>query len=231
MREGFDAYDELTRRLLPERHGFSVFDEVRAAEFRDDAAWLAVARAGGEVVGAVRYEIEKHGGDLVAKDLLVTGPLGRALLLQFFARHVDQVARVIVRIGVDDVPELWGTDLAVTIEGAVSYPRQGGPMVRVLDMPALAGTPVGPGDVTIGITGDELIGGVWRLASDGGALAVSRGTDPVATLSSAGFAGLLYGVLDPIEVVTRGLGVVSADVVGPLSSMFPRQMPYLFANF
>jgi predicted N-acetyltransferase YhbS len=231
MRDGFDEWDRLTRRLVTERHGFAVFDEVRTAEFRDDRFWVAVARAGGEVVGAVRYRVDRYGGDLVASDLLTTGPLGRALLLQFFARHVDQVARVVVTISTDEVPELWGTDLAVVTEGKVTHPRHGGPMVRVLDIAALDGTPVGSGSVTVEIVDDELVGGVWRLDGDGGRLAVSKGTAPTATLTVAGFSGLLYGVLDPVEVFTRGLGEVGADAVTPLTTLFPRQMPYVFADF
>jgi predicted acetyltransferase len=53
MREAFDEYNALTLRMLGERHGFAVYDEVRTAEFREDKSWVAVARAGGEVVGAV----------------------------------------------------------------------------------------------------------------------------------------------------------------------------------
>ena len=230
MSEGFEAYDELTRRLVLQRHGFAVFDQVRSAQFREDAYWVALARVGGEVVGAVRYRIDRYGGDLVGSDLLTTGPLGRALLLQFFARHVDQVARIVLTISTDEVPELWGTDLAVTTEGRVAYPRQGGPMVRVLDMPGLSGTPVGEGDVTIEIPDDELVGGVWRLTG-GGRLTVVQGVTPCATLTVAGFSALLYGVLDPVEVVTRGLGELSPEAVVALGSLFPRRMPYLFADF
>jgi predicted acetyltransferase len=229
--EGFDEWDALTRRLLHERHGFSVYDETRTAGFRELKEWLAIARVDGEVVGAVPYRISDYGADLIAGDLLTTGPLGRALLLQFFGRHVDQVARVVVTIGTDEVPELWGTDLAVTTEGRVTHPRKGGPMVRVLDMPALSGTPVGPGDVTIEIPDDELIGGVWRLTSDDGRLTVAKGSTPTVTLTPAGFSALLYGVLDPIEVFTRGLGELSPAAVTPLTTLFPRQMPYLFADF
>jgi predicted N-acetyltransferase YhbS len=232
MRDGFEAWDGLARRLVAERHGFAVYDEVRTAEFREERFWVAVARAGGEVVGAVRYRIDKFGGDLVGGDLLTTGPLGRALLLQFFARHVDQVARVVVRLGSDEVPELWGTDFAVTTEGRVGFPSLGGPMVRVLDMTALAGTAVGSGAVTVEIAGDELIGGVWQLAAQDGRLVVSRGSAaPAATLTAAGFSGLLYGVLDPVEVVTRGHGEIEAAAMGELAALFPRRMPYLFADF
>jgi predicted acetyltransferase len=231
MSDGFDEWDRLTRRLVTERHGFAVFDEVRTAEFRDDRLWVAVARVDGEVVGAVRYRVDRFGGDLIASDLLTTGPLGRALLLQFFARHVDQVARVVVTVSTDEVPELWGTDLAVLTEGKVDHPRWGGPMVRVLDMAGLAGTPVGSGAVTVEIVDDELVGGVWQLESDGGRLVVTKGTTPTATMTVGGFSGLLYGVLDPVEVFTRGLGEIDQAAIDPLASLFPRQMPYLFVDF
>jgi len=232
MRDGFAEWQGLQQRLLGERHGFAVFDEARAAEFREDKRWMAIARVDGEVVGAVPYRVAAYGGELLASDLLTTGPLGQALLLQFFGRHVDQVARVRVRVSTDEVPELWGTDLVVTTEGKVDYPRHGGPMVRVLDLPALTGTAVGDGDVTIEIPEDDLVGGVWRLTGENGRLTVAKGTSfPAARLSVGGFSALLYGVLDPIEVTTRGLGQVDAAAVAPLDRLFPRRMPYLCADF
>jgi hypothetical protein len=90
---------------------------------------------------------------------------------------------------------------------------------------------VGAGDITIEIPDDELIGGVWRLSSEGGHLAVTKGTDPAATLTVGGFSALLYGALDPVEVFTRGLGQVPSDAIGPLASLFPKQMPYIFSDF
>jgi N-acetylglutamate synthase-like GNAT family acetyltransferase len=232
MSDGFDALGALTRRLLGQQHGFAVYDEVRTAGFRDDKTWVAVARsAAGEVVGAVSYRVGGYGGELVASNLLYDGPLGRALLLRFFALHADQVARVVVRLGPDEVPELWGTDFSVLTEGKVGRPSHGGPMVRVLDMEALAGTPAGPGAITVEIPDDDLIGGVWHLDSTGGALTVTKGTTPSATLTVGGFSALLYGVLDPVEVFTRGLGEVPSEAVPTLATMFPRQMPYLFADF
>lgn len=232
MWDGFEALQQLKGRLLGERHGFAVFDAVRSAEFREEKSWVAVARVDGEIVGAVQYRVDRYGGDLLASDLLTTGPLGRALLLQFFSRHVDQVSRVVVTLSTDEVPELWGTDFSVTTEAKVTHPRQGGPMVRVLDMEALTGSQAGDGDVTVEIPDDEHVGGVWRLTGEGGRLTVAKGTsEPSATLTVGGFSGLLYGVLDPVEVVTRGLGRVEAGAIEPLTSLFPRQMPYICADF
>jgi hypothetical protein len=204
---------------------------VRTAEFRDDKVWVAIARVGGETVGAVRYRVDRFGGDLFAQDLLTTGPLGRALLLQFFARHVDQVARVTVTLGTDEVPDLWGTDMAVVTTGTVEFPRQGGPMVRVLNVEALNGLAVGESGVTVEVIDDPLIGGVYRLDGAGGRLAITKGSTPAATLSAAGLSGLVYGVLDPVDVITRGLGQVSAEAIVPLRTLFPRAIPYLWADF
>jgi predicted acetyltransferase len=234
MSEAFDEYQALTQRLLGERHGFSVYDDTRAAEFRETPArWVAIARVDGEVVGAVAYRIEHFGGDLIADDLLVTGALGRALLLQFFARHVDQVDRIIVTVGVDEVPELWGTDLAVLTEGRVEHPRKGGPMGRLLSLEALTGTATAAtGAVTVEVVDDEFIGGRYRLAAEGGRLLVEQGKDePQATLTCAGVSALAYGVLDPVEIFTRGLGRVDAAAIEPLEALFPKRMPYLFADF
>ncbi|GIF06001.1 GNAT family N-acetyltransferase [Actinoplanes siamensis] len=231
FREGYAAYEGLQHRLLAERHGFAVFDETRTAEFREDELWLALARSGDEVVGGIRYRIDGHGRDLLGSNLFSTGPLGRALLLQFFARHVDQVARIEVLTGADETPELWGADLSVTVTGTVDYPRANAPMVRVLDMPALAGSRVGSGGITVEIAGDELVGGVWQLGADDGRLTVRPGGSPVATLSVAGFSALAYGALDPVEVFTRGLGDLDAAAMERLGALFPRRTPYLFADF
>lgn len=231
MADGFEVYDAFSRHLLTLRHGFAVFDEVRMAGFRDDRYWVAIARSGGEVVGLLRYRVDRYAGDLEGCHLLTTGPVGRALLLQFLGRHVDQAARIVLKVSTDEVPELWGTDLAVLTEGRVGSPDRNAPMARVLDMEALTGTPAGPGAITVEIPDDELIGGVWQLESAAGRLSVTKGAGPTATLTAAGFSALLYGVLDPVEVVIRGLGEVPAEAVPVLAEMFPRQMPYLVAEF
>lgn len=233
--DGFDAFNDLTLRLLHDRHGFSVYDETRVAEFKaDPSVWVAVARSGGEVVGAVTYRIDHFGGKLEAGDLLTTGPLGRALLLQFFARHVDQVARVVVKVGAEEVPELWGTDFAVRTEGLVEYPRRGGPMVRLLSIDALNGmeTPADAG-VTVEVVDDPLLAGRYRISGGSGVLAVeeAKNDDPHATLTCAGLSALAYGVLEPIEVVARGLGEIAPPSLETLGALFPRRLPYLFADF
>lgn len=231
IKDGYSAYEDLQHRLLAERHGFAMFDETRMAEFREEPMWVAIARVGDEVVGGIRYRIDDHGGTVLGSNLFATGPLGRALLLQFFARHVDQVSHIEVLVGADETPELWGTDMTVTTSAVVHNPTQNAPMVRVLDVPGLAGSRVGSGGFTVEITGDDLIGGVWTLGADDGQLTVKSGGTPAATLTAAGFSALAYGALDPVEVLTRGLGDLDATAVDCLGALFPRRAPYLFASF
>jgi hypothetical protein len=104
-------------------------------------------------------------------------------------------------------------------------------MARVLDLPGLAGIGAGAGDVTVEVVDDALIGGTWRLTGDGGRLQVARGGEPKARVTAAGLGGLIYGVLDPVDVVTRGFGTVDAEAIEPLRKLFPREMPFMFSDF
>jgi predicted acetyltransferase len=232
MRAAFDEYDAFVRRVHGTRHGFAVFDAVRTAEFGKSDQWVALARDHErQVIGAVAYRISGFGGELQAHHLLAAEPLGRALLLQFLGRHADQVRTVGVTVGTDDVPELWGVDLAVTTTARVALPDNAAPMARILDVGGLQGMRVGDGGVTVDVVDDELIEGTYRLESDAGRLRTDRGGRAEARLTAAGLAGLVYGVLDPIDVVTRGLGVIDAPAVEPLRALFPRTLPYVFASF
>jgi predicted N-acetyltransferase YhbS len=230
--EGYPAHRAFTEDMLARRHGFAQFSEERAQRLRDaDDRWLLTAHVDGAVVGAVTYRIAEFGGDLVADHLLATEPVGRALLLGFFARHVDQVARVVASVAPDEAPELWGTDLTTHTESRTSSPTNRAPMARVLSVTGLAGLPVGPGQATVEIVDDPFIAGRYLLDGGSGALDVGAGGSDGATLTAAGFAALVYGVLDPLEVALRGLGTVPADTVAGLRALFPRQVPYLVADF
>lgn len=230
--EGYDDYRTLSLEMLPQRHGFSVLPDSRAGFSRDkNEKWLATARVDGKVVGAVTYAITGHAETLQANDLLVTTPLSRALLLQFFARHADQVGEVSVWVDPDEHPELWATDLAVRVETDVTYPAGAAPMARVLSVEGLRGMPVGSGHVSIEIVDDPYIAGKYVLDGTSGALDITPGGNPTITLNSAGFSGLVYGVLDPSDVDLRGFGHVPADSVAQLASLFPRRTPYFFARY
>jgi hypothetical protein len=43
-------------------------------------------------------------------------------------------------------------------------------------------------------------------------------------------SALIYGVLDPEDIVVRGLGDIPAEPAARLRTLFPRQVPYLYAR-
>jgi predicted N-acetyltransferase YhbS len=237
VKDGYHTYREFTLRLLGEWHGFSVFPDYRAERLRDENRhWLAIARVAGEVAGVVLYRIAAAGGELDADQLLTTGPLGRALLLQFFARHVDQIGTVLVTVTPDELPELWATDLATVAEARTMGRGFNAPMARVLSVDALAGMAAGPGRLAVGVVDDHFIAGEYVLDGTSGELEVTRGGSPAATLTAArltaaGLSALVYGVLDPAEVVIRGLGAIPDDAARELRAMFPRRLPFVSASF
>ncbi|WBB65527.1 GNAT family N-acetyltransferase [Micromonospora sp. WMMD812] len=234
---GYPVWREFTERLLRERHGFATFPDYRDVGLRDrDERWLLTARVGDVVTGVVTYRIDDHGGELAADDLLAADPYARALLLQFFARHVDQVERISVQVPADELPELWLTDLAVHVEARVARPGSSAPMARLLSLDALTGLPAGPGRVRVELAGDRWLTGSHLLDGTTGSLELLSGSGvdaaaPSATLTAAGLSALAYGVLDPVEVHLRGLGDVPPDAAVELRRIFPREVPYLFADF
>jgi predicted N-acetyltransferase YhbS len=231
---GYPAYREFTEKLLAGRHGFAVLPGYRAVKMAEVGnRWLAMAWAGGEVVGAVAYRTTGFAGVLAADDMLVASPLGRALLLQFFARHTDQFREVEVRVPAGELPELWATDFAAVIKAVTGFPDSAAPMGRVLSLTSLAGMPAGRERVAVEIVEDPYIAGTYLLDGRAGSLEVVTRSVPAAeaTLTAAGLSALVYGVLDPDDVVIRGLGEVPGDCAARLRTLFPRAIPYLFAQF
>lgn len=230
----YDAYRAFTGRLLTGRHGFALLPESRMAQLREAGdRWLATAWVNDAVVGAVTYRIAGFGGALIADDLLAASPLGRALLLQFFAAHAGQVVKVTATIPAGEMPELWATDFAAVTQATTSFPDSPAPMARVMSVEGLAGMPVGSGQVTVDVVHDPFIAGRYTLAGTAGALDVQREATAAAeaTLTAAGLSGLIYGVLDPDDVSIRGFGEVPGDAAARLRILLPRRIPYLYATF
>ena len=233
VRGGFTVYRAFLRRLLSERHGFMFTPDYRAVRVLDPAdRWLATATADGEVIGVLTYRVDGYGGCLHVDELLYSNALGRALLLQFVARHTHQVSRVRVTVAPDEFPETWATALTVRTEAETAFPTSPPLMGRLLSMDALQGVRCGSGQVEVDVVDDRLIAGRYVLDGSGGTIEVTAPgrARPTATLTVAGLSGLAYGVLDPVDVVARGLGEVSSDAAVELRALFPRHTPHAFGK-
>ena len=233
IRDGFEVYRAFQQRLLSERHGFMFTPDYRAVRVLDPAdRWLATATVDGEVIGLLTYRVDGYGGCLHADELLYTSALGRALLLQFLAQHAYQVSRIVITVAPDEFPETWATCLTVRTEAETAFPTSPSLMGRLLSMDALRGVHCGSGRVEIELVEDQLLAGRYLLDGTGGTIevATTRRTGEKATLTVAGLSGLAYGVLDPVDVVARGLGEVSEGAAVELRALLPRRTPHAFGK-
>lgn len=233
IREGFEGYRAFQRNLVSQRHGYMYTPDFRAARaFESADRWLVTASVDGEVVGMLTYQIDGYGGTMRTDELLYTSPLGRALLLQFLAQHAYQVGQIEMMVAPDETPETWVTGLTVRSVAEAAFPSSPPMMARLLTMDALRDLPCGAGRVEIEIVDDQLLAGRYLLDGTGGTLDVSEatGTGTKATLTAAGLAGLAYGVLDPLDLVARGLGDVPESAVAELGALLPRCTPHAFGK-
>ncbi|GAA2393788.1 GNAT family N-acetyltransferase [Catellatospora methionotrophica] len=231
--EGFDDYRAFHQRLLSLRHGFMYTPHYRARRaLATPDRWLAVATVDGQAVGLLTYRIDGYGGRLRADELLYTSALGRTLLLRFLAEHTHQVCQIEVTVAPDEFPETWATALTVRTTAETSYPTSPALMARLLSVDALRGAPCGPGRLEIELVDDPLLTGRHLLDGTAGRIDVTAapGAGEGAVLTAAGLAGLAYGVLDPADVVARGLGDISDDAASELRKLLPGRVPHAFGR-
>lgn len=227
---------EFLHRMLAERHGFALAADRRHTS--GDDHWVVFARdESGAVIGMLHYRTKGLGQDLIGRELLSTGPLGQALILQWLVAHADQFSGFCFELPPDERPDLWDTDVQYEDRTSIRMPTQSAPMGRVLSMPGLSGLTAGAGErVTVEVVDDPFVGGTWTFDSTDGAgmqvrAAAPSDGEPAATLTSHGLAGLVYGSLDPRQATVRGFGTFSAEAARALAALFPRSDPYLYVAF
>ena len=214
-------------------HGFSTFDHPDPRIVARDDRWLAFARVEGQIVGLMMYDLR---GDTLTEFTLRAArfyyhtPVGRYLLLQWIARHVDQASRAELTLAPTEQPETWMPDM----RGAMASIHRA-PNARVLDVAGLGGMRVGEGLAVVAMTDGfcPWNEGVWMLESVEGRLSVARGGDAqrAAQLGIQALSALVFLGTDPAEFALRGWGQPDLPQQTALRSLFPPATPYLHEAF
>jgi predicted acetyltransferase len=230
--EGYQPYRDLLARAQPAVHGMALRGEPAAGRMREQDLWVALATgADGGVLAGMTYRIDAWRGDLRADGVFALTVPGRYLLLQWLARHVDQVRTVTLSLPPGTLVENWLYDLEATVTSRTDFVT---PMARVLSVPGLAGIGCGTGEITVRLT-DPLCPwneGVFTLAGDGGTLAVGSDGAAETTLTVQGLTALVYGGYDPAEFAVRGWGEPEPSAQERLRTLFPPPpLPYLYEEF
>jgi predicted acetyltransferase len=230
--DGYDTYRDYVHQLQRRVHGMGVFVHGENARVqKQNRSWLALARAGGELVGLLLYDL--RGDEPTQFTLRVTRFYydtcqAKYLLLQWIARHVDQANEAELWLPPYEHPECWLADIQPT---TASQARA--PMARVVDVLGLGGMRTGPGGFSARVS-DPLCpwnDGVWQFETAGNALQVIPANKADCDLGMQGLSALVYGTHDPGDFQFRGWGNPSAEVQATMRAVFPPLTPYLHEYF
>ena len=232
QREGWEFARDIVHDMQSITHGMGVFSpEPLDYLYGSDDLWLAIARDDSDVIiGTMAYKITDFFGAFEVKRFFAKNTHARYLLLQFIAKHVDQVHDVHIKnLAPTTHPETWFSDLSMKADPDIWLT----PMGRVLDIRRLAGLPVGVGAITLEIDDPfcEWNTGIFTLSSHNGVLQITDGTHADCQLSIQGLSALVYGSHDLQDFQWRGWGTLSSDHIAILSQMFPPASPFLLASF
>ena len=230
--DGYDIYREYVQRLQARVHGLSlgVHGEKARAQ-KENRSWLALARAGGEVVGLLLYQLkgeEPTRLTLRAHRFYYDTSQAKYLLLQWIARHVDQATEAEIWLPPYEQPETWLADIRVRTESQARAP-----MGRVVDVAGLGGMQTGPGRFSARIH-DPLCPwneGDWSFETADGILHVTRTGEAGCDLTIQGLTALVYGAHDPGDFRFQGWGDPPPEVQAAMRSVFPPRTPYLHEYF
>ena len=90
-----DGYRAYLSNMQHKRHGMALVIEKHPSFMRDENCfWLACAKDRGLTCGMMTYCIKEYLGSMVVTDFNYDNSLGRYLLLQWLARHIDQIKEV-----------------------------------------------------------------------------------------------------------------------------------------
>jgi predicted N-acetyltransferase YhbS len=234
LKEGVDDYHAFLTALQPEAHGLSLFSAARTRRAAAESTrWLVTARHEGEIVGVMTYRLTED-GEMHTDDFLYRMLHGRYVLLQWVARHIDQVKHAWLRVGPDETAETWVDDHDVVVHTEYSRHHYYEPMGRVVSVERLTGLPAGAGAFTARVRDDQCPwnAGTYRFEGVDGRLVVGRATaTPACDLTIHGLSALVYTGHDPADFRYRGWGDPPPDTQRAMREIFPPARPYVYEGF
>lgn len=232
-----DAADDLytfLQRSQQDVHGMSNSPRTRFNNIVERyPTWFMSVHEDDQITGGMCYKMNLDKGVMEVVAVFWNTRNGMLNVLDFMARHVDQVKIISMPVQSHQHPQLWVTDdSCVTLlsneEGAWDAP-----MGRVVSVPGLSG--IGAGDATASIIISDphcpWNEGTWTLSGVDGALTITPGGESGGEVSIAGLAAMVFSGMDPTTLPYRGWGSVDSKTADALQTIFPAVVPHLSEQF
>jgi hypothetical protein len=226
--DGFAAYQSFLPQEQQRVHGFGRFTPIMETSLQDkNDYWLAIARVQGEIKGMMLYKITEYAEDMKVEHFWYEDIQGRYLLLEWFARHIDQIKEIEVTLPPYEHPETWWPDMKIRVTSIEP------PLGRIIDIARLSGLHTGSGRFTARIR-DEYCPwneGTYQFESVDGRLQISTGKEADCELTIQALTALIYGTHEPATFEWREWGNPSTEIQTVMQAMFPPMQPYLRIEF
>lgn len=230
--KGFEEYYLYLQQMQAITHGMALTSlSLYELQGEKNDYWLAIARIDGEIVGLMRYRIQNYASSeerfMQVRNFFYSHSQGKYLLLEWFARHADQVKEIELKLPPGELPETWFPDLTIQVSS------QKPPMGRIIDVAGIAGMQTGPGEFSAQISDPQCPwnNGNYRFATIDGILHVTATSEAECELTIQALSALVYGTHDPESFAIRDWGDPAPDVQASMRSLFPAMLPYLHEVF
>ncbi|MFO8037310.1 MAG: GNAT family N-acetyltransferase [Anaerolineales bacterium] len=231
IKDGYERYKDFLASYQSQVHGMSLSESGHRHRAQENECWLAFARHKDQDIGLMAYALK---GEHVTQFKMEVSrfyylnSLGKYLLLNWMARHIDQAKEIEVWLPPDERPETWLSNLNLSTR-QLYIP----PMGRILNVADLEGIEVGSGRIQVHVQ-DPFCPwqeGMWVFQSQDGKLTVQPSSKADFTLTIQGLSALLYGTHAVEDFPYRAWGDPSPELMDTLKRMFPTQNPYLHEFF
>lgn len=232
-----DAKDELYAFLQSTQqrvHGMSCQPRVRFDNgVENHPTWFASVHEGDEITGGINYKLDLDKEIMEVHAAFWSTINSKLNVLDFMARHVDQVKEIRMPLLPGEQPHLWvNDDWRITLRSDEDY-SWGAPMGRIVTIAGLNGIPVGDAEATISVTDAPAPWntGTWTLSGRNGELSVTEGGTSGGDVSITGLSSMVFSGLEPLTLAHRGWGSVNDETADALRALFPTIVPHLHELF
>lgn len=231
-----DEYHSFLLRAQQDVHGMAHRDHVRTDHGVDQhSTWFMSVEEGDEITGGISYKLNLTSAKehMEVRAVFWHTMNARLNVLDFMARHADQVKQIRMPLLPGQEPQLWvSDDWQVEILSGEEY-SWGPPMGRIITIAGLNGVPVGDASATITVEDEQAPwnNGTWTFSGSGGELRVTQDGNPGGEVSIAGLSAMLFSGFDPMTLPHRGWGSVDDETAAALQTLFPPVTPHLHELF
>ncbi|MCA9833065.1 MAG: GNAT family N-acetyltransferase [Thermomicrobiales bacterium] len=232
--EAIDDVATVMKQAQRTMHGLSLFQRPKQdAWLSFNKSWAMTVHEGDDVTAAIVYRIDINKQELIVDTGFWSTLNGYLQVLDFLARHVDQIKTVRMPVLPDEQPHMWTTQDG-SIEIITNDADSWGPaMARIVTVSGLTGIGAGNGSVCLTVTDVQAPwnNGTFTFTGDSGLLLVHEGGMAQGEVTIHGLSTLIFTGGDARLLPIRGWGRVNNEAVDALARIFPPVEPVIGAMF